>query len=181
MIGMITTCVGATRGGSTRPSSSACAMISVPMSRVLTPQLVVQAYSFLPSRERYWMPDALAKFCPRKCDVPGLHRLAVLHHRLDAKRVDRAGETLACALASGQNGNGQVIAREGLVDIEHPARLVHRLRFRLVRGVALLPEKFGCAQEDARAHFPPDDVGPLVEQQRQVAIRLHPLRVGSRR
>ena len=45
-------------------------MMSVPISRVLTPQLVVQANSFLPSRERYLMPDALAKFWPRKCDVP---------------------------------------------------------------------------------------------------------------
>ena len=31
------------RGGRTSPSSSECAMMSVPMSRVLTPQLVVQA------------------------------------------------------------------------------------------------------------------------------------------
>ena len=45
-------------------------MMTVPMSRVLTPQLVVQAYSCLFSRERNWMPLALAKFCPRKCEVP---------------------------------------------------------------------------------------------------------------
>ena len=62
--------VGATRGGSIRPSSSPWAMITVPMSRVLTPQLVVQASSSLPWRERNWIPLALAKFCPRKWEVP---------------------------------------------------------------------------------------------------------------
>ena len=45
-------------------------MMSVPTSRVLMPQLVVHANSFLPSRPRNSMPDALEKFCPRKCDVP---------------------------------------------------------------------------------------------------------------
>ena len=45
-------------------------MMSVPMSRVLTPQLVVHACSCLFSRDWNWIPLACAKFCPRKCDVP---------------------------------------------------------------------------------------------------------------
>ena len=45
-----------------------------------------------------------------------------------------------------------------------------------VRGVALLPEKLGGAQEHARAQLPADDVGPLVDQHRQIAIALNPLR-----
>ena len=40
------------------------------MRRVLTPQLVVQANSSLPSRDWNLMPLAFAKFCPRKCEVP---------------------------------------------------------------------------------------------------------------
>ena len=36
---MITTCVGATRGGSTRPLSSPCTMIITPIVRVVRPQL----------------------------------------------------------------------------------------------------------------------------------------------
>ena len=46
-----------------------------------------------------------------------------------------------------------------------------------MHGVAFLPEEFGGAQEDARAHFPAHDVGPLVDQNREVAIGLDPLRV----
>ena len=68
--GRMTICEGATRGGKTSPSSSECAMISVPMSRVLTPQLVVQASWRLPSRAANSMPEAREKFCPRKCEVP---------------------------------------------------------------------------------------------------------------
>ena len=44
-----------------------------------------------------------------------------------------------------------------------------------VRGVALLPEELARAEEQARAQLPAHDVGPLVEQQRQVAVALHPL------
>ena len=43
--------------------------------------------------------------------------------------------------------------------------------------MALLPEELGGAQEQPRAHLPADDVGPLVDQDRQIAIRLHPLGV----
>ena len=45
-----------------------------------------------------------------------------------------------------------------------------------VGGVALLPQELGGAQEQPRAHFPADDIGPLVDEQRQVAVRLHPFR-----
>ena len=44
-----------------------------------------------------------------------------------------------------------------------------------VRGVAFLPEELGGAQEHARAQLPADDVGPLVDQQRQIAPALNPL------
>ncbi len=42
--------------------------------------------------------------------------------------------------------------------------------------MALLPKELGGAQEHARAQLPADDVGPLVDQNRQVAIALDPLR-----
>src|SRR3712207_9095306 len=45
-----------------------------------------------------------------------------------------------------------------------------------VRGVAFLPEELERTQEQARAHLPPDHVRPLVDEQRQVAVALHPLR-----
>ena len=45
-----------------------------------------------------------------------------------------------------------------------------------MRGVAFLPEELRGAQEEPRAQLPSHDVGPLVEQERQVAVALQPLR-----
>ena len=44
-------------------------------------------------------------------------------------------------------------------------------------GVTFLPVEFQRAQEQARAHFPAHHVAPLVDQHRQVAVRLDPLGV----
>ncbi len=120
----------------------------------------------------------LREILPEEVGRAGLHRLAVLHHRLDAVGLNCARKTLAGALAAADHRHGEMLAREGLVDVEHFACFLLRLRFGLVRGVAFLPEKLGRAQENAGAHFPPHHVGPLVQQQWQVAIRLHPFRVG---
>jgi len=46
-----------------------------------------------------------------------------------------------------------------------------------VRGVPFLPEELGRAQERARHLLPADDVGPLVDQDGQIAPRLHPFGV----
>jgi hypothetical protein len=47
-----------------------------------------------------------------------------------------------------------------------------------VGGMALLPEKLGRAQEQPGSHLPADDVAPLIDEQRQIAIALHPVAVG---
>ena len=70
-----------------------------------------------------------------------------------------------------------MIARECFVDVEHLFRFFARFRFRFVNGVTFLPEEFGRAQENAWPHFPAHDIGPLVDENGQIAIRLHPLRV----
>ena len=60
--GMIMTCCDATRGGQMSPSSSECAMMSVPMRRVETPHEVVHACCWvlsLPVNDMSW---ALEKF-----------------------------------------------------------------------------------------------------------------------
>ena len=61
--------------------------------------------------------------------------------------------------------------------LEDLQRLVERLRFGLVRRVALLPQELGRPQERTRHLLPADDVGPLVDQHGQVAPGLDPLRV----
>src|ERR687891_2109406 len=45
-----------------------------------------------------------------------------------------------------------------------------------VRGVALLPKKLERAKEETCPHLPPHHVRPLVDEEWQVAIALHPLR-----
>ena len=61
------------------------------------------------------------------------------------------------------------------VDAEHAARFFFGLVVRGVRGVPFLPEELERAQEEPRAHLPAHDVRPLVDEQRQIAIALHPL------
>ncbi|MFZ4696297.1 MAG: hypothetical protein ACOYMV_14350, partial [Verrucomicrobiia bacterium] len=96
----------------------------------------------------------------------GLNGFAVLHHGLNAEGLHRAGETFALAFLAGENGNGEVFAREGLIDAQHFCHLLPRFGLGLMGGVAFLPEKFSRAQKETRAHFPADDVGPLVDQNR---------------
>ena len=45
--------------------------------------------------------------------------------------------------------------------------------------VTLLPEKLGSAEKEAGPHFPADDIGPLVEKNREVAPGFHPAGVGG--
>ena len=70
-----------------------------------------------------------------------------------------------------------MIARKCLVNIEHPLCFLARFGFGFVNGVAFLPEELCRAQKNARPHFPADDIGPLVDQDRQIAIGLDPLGV----
>mmetsp|Transcript_95751 Transcript_95751/g.239924 ORF Transcript_95751/g.239924 Transcript_95751/m.239924 type:complete len:201 (-) Transcript_95751:1073-1675(-) len=65
-IGKMTTWVAANTGGSTRPSSSECTMMTAPMRRVDTPQDEAQTYSEVCSSDTYFTSKALAKFWPKK-------------------------------------------------------------------------------------------------------------------
>ena len=90
--------------------------------------------------------------------------------------ADGAGEFFGVRLHALDHRHGHDVLGDVGVDIQHAEHFFERLFVRGVRGVALLPEKLGGAQEHARAQLPADDVGPLVHQHRQVAIALDPLR-----
>jgi hypothetical protein len=109
----------------------------------------------------------------------GLNGLSILHHRLDAKRLHCAGKSFALRLLAGEDRDRQMLAHEGFVDVEHLPGLGSRFGFGFVHSVAFLPKELRGAQEQTRAHFPADDIGPLVDQDRQVAVGLHPLRVAG--
>ena len=106
-----------------------------------------------------------------------LEGLTVLHHGLNTEGVDGTREALAFGLAALNHGHRHVVFREVSIDLEHLVSLFHGFGFRRVNGVAFLPEELGGTEEEARAHFPADNVSPLVDENRKVAIRLYPLRV----
>ena len=119
----------------------------------------------------------LCEILSEKVRRPRLQGLPVLHHRLYAIGVHRPGEFFSLSLFAADYGHRHVVLRELLVDAQHFLRLLFGLCARSVGGVALLPKKFSRAQKEARAHLPPHDIRPLVDENRQVAVRLHPARV----
>jgi hypothetical protein len=84
------------------------------------------------------------------------------------------GKALVLGLLAGNDRERHVFLGERAVHLERAHRLGAGVRGVLVGGVAFLPEELAGAEEHPRAHFPADHVGPLVEQQRQVAPRLDP-------
>ena len=47
-----------------------------------------------------------------------------------------------------------------------------------MRRVTFLPQKFGSSEKQAGTHFPTNNVGPLIDQNGQIAIGLNPTFVG---
>jgi hypothetical protein len=105
----------------------------------------------------------------------GLQRAPVAHHRLDRVGPPGAGEPLACRLLARDHRHGGHIPGHLLVEVEREQGLPHGISLIHVRGVTLLPQELGGAQEHPRPHLPADHVRPLVEQQRQIPVRADPL------
>jgi hypothetical protein len=61
-----------------------------------------------------------------------------------------------------------------LIDAEHPQRLLAGFFGRRVYGVALLPENLDGPQEGTRHLLPANEVAPLIDQYRQVAVAVDP-------
>ena len=107
-----------------------------------------------------------------------MQRLAVLHHGFDAVGVQRTGKPFVRRLDALENRHGHPAFRKVGVYIQHLSRFRHRFFGCFVGRVAFLPKELSCAQEKSRTHFPTHDVGPLVHQQRQIAVALDPVLVG---
>ena len=104
----------------------------------------------------------------------GLESFAVLHHAFDAEGGDGAGEAFGIGFFAFDDGHGHEFFSEFGVDVEHLSGFDPGFFAGGVDGVAFLPEEFGGAEEQSGAHFPADDVGPLVDEQGQVAVGLDP-------
>src|SRR5205807_3719323 len=108
-------------------------------------------------------PARARKILPEKMRGATLDRLSVLRHRFDAERLDGAGKTFALGFLAAENRDGEMIAHELFVNTEHLLGFRARLGLGLVHGVTLLPEEFGSAEKNARAHLPADNIGPLID------------------
>ena len=138
-----------------------------PIRRVETPQLVVLELDV----------EGLGEVLAEEVAGAGLQRFGVADHGLAGVGVERAGETLALGLDALDDGQRHVFLHDFGVDVEHLHGLFLGFGGRGVGRMAFLPEELGGAQEQAGAFFPAQHVGPLVDQQGQVAPRLHPLAV----
>ena len=106
-----------------------------------------------------------------------LKRLFVAHHGFAGVGVRGAGEAFPRRLLPLDDRQRQAVFHDAPVDFEHPERLFERFRLRRMGRMPLLPEKFGCPQEQPRPFLPPHDVRPLVDQDRQIPPGLDPLAV----
>ncbi len=120
---------------------------------------------------------SLGEILPQIVRGPCLQRFAVSHHRFDGVRLVRAREALGGRLAPGNDRNGGFVDGEIRIDLQHLPRFRFRFLERGVRGVPLLPEKFQRAQEEFGAQLPAHHAVPLIDQHRQIAVRLDPFRV----
>jgi hypothetical protein len=103
-------------------------------------------------------------------------RLAIPHHGLQRPGPDSPREPLAGRLVTRQDGHGQHAHHGVQVDLAEDAQGIGaRLVPGGVGGVALLPEELTGTQEQPGPQFPADHVRPLVHQQRQVPVAVHPL------
>src|SRR5204863_297486 len=100
---------------------------------------------------------------PRSCSARLSHASIILVR--DSSLV-ATGTMMICV--------GAMRGDKTFVKIENQFGLCPRLSFRFVNSVALLPEKFSCPQKQTRPHLPTNDVCPLIDEDRQIAIRLHP-------
>jgi hypothetical protein len=107
----------------------------------------------------------------------GLQGLAVTHEGLDGVSAGGARELLGVALRAEVHGHGQNVLGHLAVHLEDVERLLLRFFGGGVKGVAFLPEELGGAQEGAGHLLPAHHVAPLVEKNREITPRLHPLGV----
>lgn len=144
--------------------------------RVETPHEVCQTSSCLPSFDRYCVLKALAKLVPSSWLVPSCRALPSPIMPSRVRVLMALGEALLGGLAAQYDVDAEHVRHEVAVHVRVDAGgVVAGVLVGGVGGVALLPEELARTEEHARAHLPADHVGPLVDQQRQVAVALDPL------
>ncbi|MNL34079.1 hypothetical protein D3C87_1560260 [compost metagenome] len=103
-----------------------------------------------------------------------LNGTPVFHHRFNGIRVNRTGKTFRRRLLAGNDRDRQIAFYKITVDLQHPHRFFTRFSLIFMGGVAFLPEKLARADERQCAFLPADYVRPLIDQDRQITVRLNP-------
>ena len=107
---------------------------------------------------------------------PHLECFAVPHHGFGGPGRGGPGKAFTVGLAPHQDGHGQDVDHEVLVDVAEDAqRVAVGVLFVSMGGVAFLPQELRRAQEQPRPEFPADHVGPLVDEHGEVPVALDPL------
>src|SRR5437899_648794 len=104
-----------------------------------------------------------------------LQRLVILHQGFNGVRAQRARELLALRLHAGDHGHRHPLLGKAAVDAENGFRLALGIRLIDVRRMPFLPQEFRGAEEQPGPELPAHDIGPLVQEQRQIAVALDPL------
>jgi hypothetical protein len=93
-----------------------------------------------------------------------LESLLVLHHGLARVAPHRAGELLRLGLEPRDRRHRDPVLHELPIQSQDEERLCLGLLGRGMRGVPLLPQEFGRAQEESGAQLPSHHVCPLIDQ-----------------
>ncbi len=119
----------------------------------------------------------LCEILPELMRCAGLQRLSIRHERLDRVRRDGAREFLVVALAAADNRQAEDVFGHLAIDAQHLLHFCGGLFTGRVGRMPFLPQELERAQERARGFLPAHDVGPLVDEHREIAVRLNPLGV----
>ena len=122
--------------------------------------------------------EALGEVLSQEVAGTTLERLAILHHSLDGVSVLSTSEALSLALHTLDHRHSHIVLCKVGIYIQHLLSLCNCLFLSGMRRVAFLPQELCRAQEQAGAHLPAHHVGPLIAQDRQVAIALDPVLIG---
>jgi len=105
----------------------------------------------------------------------GLDGAEILGHGFDGVGVIGTGEFFAIGFDAIDDGDAHPLFRESFIDSEDGERFLFGFFVSGVGSVALLPEEFGGAEEEARSEFPAHNVGPLVDEEGEIAVALDPV------
>ena len=122
--------------------------------------------------------EALGEVLAEEVGRTGLKGLAVLHEGLDCHGVKGACKTLSGALVANNHGKGHDLTGELCVYVHHLLLAGFGFLCGGVCRMAFLPQEFRGTEEQAGAHFPADNVAPLVAQDGKVPPAVNPVLVG---